>query len=207
MRLLGTTALECPHSGKATGEKRELGLKTPLVFSCYLHSCFSVRLLLSTTPKIISPSDVAAPLLHLGAALRRSDRSAPFQPRRCRVRNGEGWGGGERRYARVRASHRFLRGVLYRFLSRVVRWQAAFPGAGRRISGAFTDANAVPLEPGGWGWGERQGGDTCPHQPANAKHVSSPPSAPPRKKMGEICCISRGGACSTPTIPPKTHNL
>lgn len=124
----------------------------------------------------------------------------------CAMERGGG-GGGERRYARVRASHRFLRGVLYRFLSRVVRWQAAFPGAGRRISGAFTDANAVPLEPGGWGWGERQGGDTCPHQPANAKHVSSPPSAPPRKKMGEICCISRGGACSTPTIPPKTHNL
>lgn len=30
-----------------------------------------------------------------------------------------------------------------------------------------------------WRVGGRQGGDTCPHQPANAKHVSSPPSAPP----------------------------
>lgn len=124
-----------------------------------------------------------------------------------------GWGGEERRYARARVSHRFLRGVLYRFLGRVVRWQAAFPGAGRRISGAFTDANAVPLEPGGWGWGWRGGGGE-----AGRRHVSSsacqckarlqPSQCTHReKKMGEICCISRGGACSTPTIPPKTHNL
>lgn len=37
-----------------------------------------------------------------------------------------------------------------------------------------------------WSLGGRQGGDTCPHQPANAKHVSSPPSAPPRENGRDL---------------------
>lgn len=72
-----------------------------------------------------------------------------------------------------------------------IRWQAAFAGVGCRFSGAFSDANAVP-----WSLGGRQGGDTCPHQPANAKHVSSPPMCPTRRKrerfaafLGEVLAV------------------
>lgn len=49
--------------------KRKCCLKTPSVFSCYLHFLLTVRLQLFVIPRFMSPSDVAAPFLHLGAAL------------------------------------------------------------------------------------------------------------------------------------------
>lgn len=140
------------------------------IFSCYLQFLFSLLLLI--LPRFISPSDVAAPALHPATALWCSTRSAPIQSHR---------GGSAAVCAkalRTRGEEKgratgFWRAYNIVFLW-AIRWQAAFPGAGFRFSGAFTDANAVPWSPRG-----RQGGDTCPHQPANAKHVSSPPSAPP----------------------------
>lgn len=153
------------------------------LFSCYLHSLFGVRLL-SGLPRFISPSDVAAPLLHPGGfALRRSERRAP--PAASEVME-EGWGGGEPQVPCVAWRGRSFLVVM----GDEQRFQELVGG----FSGAFTDANAVPLEPGGGvgvcvGWGGaggRQGGDTCPHQPANAKHVSNPPSAPPRENGRDL---------------------
>lgn len=83
----------------------------------------------------------------------------------------------------------------------VVRRQAAFPKVASRCSGAFTDANAVPWSLGG-GREETRVFISLPMQ-----STSPVLSMPHQEKMGEICCISRGGACGTPTMPPPTYNL
>lgn len=53
-------------------------MKTPEVFSCYLRFWSSFLLLLSTIPRFMSPSDVAAPFVHPGTELWFETRSAPI---------------------------------------------------------------------------------------------------------------------------------
>lgn len=58
----------------------------------------------------------------------------------------------------------------------------------------------MPMRYRGARWG-RQGGDTCPHQFANTKHVSSPPSAPPGEKKKERFAAFLGEALAVPPHP------
>lgn len=73
----------------------------------------------------------------------------------------------------------------------VIRWQAAFPGAGCRFSGAFTDANAVPWSPGGEAGRRHVSSSAC-----QCKARLQPSQCPTRRKrerfaafLGEVLVV------------------
>lgn len=145
---------------------------------CFFYIRFSCRLLSSILPRFISPSDVAAPFLHRAAAALMHDAPSRSSEalRRCAqkgkmkpfyAREGEK---GEPQVPRGAYDIAFLRAVE---VTRGVSRRCLFGG----FSGAFTDANAVP-----WSSRGRQGGDTCPRQPANAK--ARPSQWPPPGENG-----------------------